>query len=87
MLAKAEPRTACRLRRNRSASRCASILRPGAFVQLRAAATEVGSEVVQLLALWRAGRHEAALRAFWPEAVARFSPVGMVCVVVLVVGG
>ena len=55
MLAKAEPRTACRLRRNRSASRCASILRPGAFVQLRAAATEVGSEVV--LASRRATRN------------------------------
>ncbi|OYT99342.1 MAG: copper resistance protein [Burkholderiales bacterium PBB1] len=51
-----------------------------------AAAVWVGG-VVQLLALWRAGRQEAALRAFWPEAVARFSPVGMVCVVVLVVTG
>ncbi len=51
-----------------------------------AAAVWVGG-VVQLLALWRAGRRDAALRAFWPEAVARFSPVGMVCVVVLVVTG
>lgn len=51
-----------------------------------AAAVWVGG-VVQLLALWRAGRHDAALRAFWPEAVARFSPVGMACVVVLVVTG
>ena len=51
-----------------------------------AAAVWVGG-VVQLLALWRAGHHEAALRAFWPEAVARFSPVGMVSVVVLVVTG
>jgi putative copper resistance protein D len=51
-----------------------------------AAAVWVGG-VVQLLALWRAGRGDAALREFWPEAVARFSPVGMVCVVVLVVTG
>jgi putative copper resistance protein D len=51
-----------------------------------AAAVWVGG-VVQLLALWRAGRRDAALRAFWPEAVARFSPVGMVCVVMLVVTG
>ncbi len=51
-----------------------------------AAAVWVGG-VVQLLALWRAGRSDAALREFWPEAVARFSPVGMVCVVVLVVTG
>jgi len=39
-----------------------------------AAAVWVGG-VVQLLTLWRAGRHDAALREFWPEAVARFSPV------------
>lgn len=51
-----------------------------------AAAVWVGG-VVQLLALWRAGRQDAALRAFWPEAVSRFSPVGMVCVGVLVVTG
>jgi len=51
-----------------------------------AAAVWVGG-VVQLLAMWRAGRDDAALREFWPEAVARFSPVGMVCVVVLVVTG
>jgi putative copper resistance protein D len=51
-----------------------------------AAAVWVGG-VVQLLALWRAGRHDAALREFWSEAVARFSPVGMVCVVLLVVTG
>lgn len=51
-----------------------------------AAAVWVGG-VVQLLALWRAGRRDAVLRAFWPEAVSRFSPVGMVCVGVLVVTG
>eukprot|EP01031_Cornospumella_fuschlensis_P016908 gene16908-20670_t len=45
------------------------------------------SNAAPLLALWRAGRDDAALREFWPEAVARFSPVGMVCVVLLVVTG
>ncbi|MEI7465044.1 MAG: CopD family protein [Burkholderiales bacterium] len=51
-----------------------------------AAAVWVGG-VVQLLALWRESRHDCSLREFWPEAVARFSPVGMVSVVVLVVTG
>lgn len=51
-----------------------------------AAAVWVGG-VVQLLVLWRAGQKDATLRAFWPDAVARFSPVGMVSVVVLVVTG
>ncbi|MDL2337698.1 MAG: CopD family protein [Pseudomonadota bacterium] len=50
------------------------------------AAVWVGG-VVQLLALWRASRRDAGLRDFWPEAVARFSPVGMLCVAVLVVTG
>lgn len=51
-----------------------------------AAAVWVGG-VVQLLVLWRASRQDAALRTFWPDAVARFSPVGMVCVAVLVATG
>ncbi len=51
-----------------------------------AAAVWVGG-VLQLLALWRAGRHDATLHAFWPEAVARFSAVGGVSVAVLVASG
>lgn len=51
-----------------------------------AAAAWVGG-VVQLLALWRTGRRDAALGAFWPDAVARFSPTGIASVTVLVVTG
>jgi putative copper resistance protein D len=40
--------------------------------------------VMQLLVLWRAGRKSPELREFFPAAVARFSPLGMTAVAVLV---
>lgn len=40
--------------------------------------------VMQLLALWRAGRADPPLRVFFPRAVARFSPLGMTVVAILV---
>jgi len=51
-----------------------------------AAAVWVGG-VLQLLVLWRASRRDGVLNEFWPEAVARFSPVGLACVAVLVASG
>jgi copper resistance protein D len=50
------------------------------------AAVWVGG-VLQLLLLWRRGRRQAEVKAFFPVAVARFSAVGMFAVVILVASG
>ena len=51
-----------------------------------AAAVWVGC-VLQLLGLWRLSRHDAAARAFWPQAVSRFATLGIVAVAALLVTG
>jgi putative copper resistance protein D len=51
-----------------------------------AAAVWVGC-VLQLLGLWRLGKHDAAARAFWPLAVSRFAALGIASVAALLVTG
>lgn len=51
-----------------------------------AAAVWVGC-VIQLLVLWHRRHRDPALTGFWPIAVSRFSPTGMVSVALLIVTG